>query len=88
MPGQPERYYPSGKRSFFRLVASDDYQGRAGATFMKNLGVRRVYVLNDDGLYGKGVAAAFRKSAKNKKHIRIIAGSGSWDNDTEDVRPS
>ena len=31
MPGQPQRYYPSGRRNFFRVVPSDDHQGRAGA---------------------------------------------------------
>ena len=35
IPGQPQRYYPSGRRNFFRVVPLDDHQGRAGASFMK-----------------------------------------------------
>jgi branched-chain amino acid transport system substrate-binding protein len=82
VPGQPERYYPSGKRSFFRVVASDDHQGRAGAAFMKSRGLMRVYVLDDNGLYGKGVADAFRISAKGQE-LKIV-GRGRWDVEVRD----
>jgi branched-chain amino acid transport system substrate-binding protein len=77
VPGQPPKYYPSGKRNFLRVVPADDHQGRAGAAFMKSLGVTRVYVLNDKGLYGKGVAHAFGKSAKGKG-LEVVGRAG-WD---------
>ncbi len=59
-PGEPEKYYPTGKRNYARVVTTDDYQGRAAAQFMaKDLGVKKCYVLNDNQTYGQGVAKAF-----------------------------
>ena len=86
IPGQPQRYYPSGRRNFFRVVPSDDHQGRAGANFMKKeLGVTRVYVLDDKGLYGKGVADAFRISA-GEIGLKVVGHEG-WDADPKDTDP-
>jgi branched-chain amino acid transport system substrate-binding protein len=78
---QPERYYPSGERNFFRVVPSDDHQGRAGATFLKSRGVRTVYVLDDQGLYGKGVADAFVDAftSNARKGGRKIVAREGWD---------
>ncbi len=76
--GEPDKYYPSGTRNYVRVVASDDFQGKVGADFMKNeLGVTKVYVLDDKELYGKGVADAFEGSARE---IGLeIAGHEGWD---------
>ena len=64
-PGEPEKYYPTGKRNYFRVVTTDDYQGSAAAQFAKEkLGVKKVYVLNDRQTYGQGVATAFTTEAK------------------------
>ena len=47
-------------RNYVRVVASDDNQGRIGAQYMKDeLGVTKVFILDDKELYGKGVADAF-----------------------------
>jgi ABC-type branched-subunit amino acid transport system substrate-binding protein len=45
--GEPAVYYPTGKRSFMRLMAREDLQGVANAMLAKELGLRRVYVLQD-----------------------------------------
>ncbi len=78
--GEPDKYYPSGTRNYARVVASDDFQGRVGAAFMKNeLGVTSVFVLDDKELYGKGVADAFAAAAKG---IGLeVAGQEGWDKD-------
>ena len=31
--GEPDKYYPSGKRNYARVVTTDDYQGAAAASF-------------------------------------------------------
>jgi branched-chain amino acid transport system substrate-binding protein len=76
--GEPGKYYPSGTRNYTRVVASDDFQGKAGAQFMKNeLGVTSVFILDDKQLYGKGVADAFQDAAEN---IGLkVAGHEGWD---------
>lgn len=44
---EPERFYPTGKRNFARLQPGDPAQARAQAQLMRSLGVKRVYVLDD-----------------------------------------
>jgi len=63
-PGEPDIFYPTGKRNYFRTNAADDLQGAAGAAWAKCLGYKRVYILDDRQLYGKGIADAFERRAK------------------------
>ncbi len=44
---EPERFYPSGQRTFARLQPGDPAQAAAQARLMAELGVRKLYVLND-----------------------------------------
>ena len=44
---EPERFYPSGKRSFGRLQPGDPGQADAQLQLMHALGVRKLYVLDD-----------------------------------------
>jgi branched-chain amino acid transport system substrate-binding protein len=62
--GEPDIYYPTGKRSFFRTHGADDLQGAAGAAWAKCLGFKKVYILDDRQMYGKGIADAFEKRAR------------------------
>jgi len=45
--GEPEVYYPTGVRSFVRLMAREDLQGVANAVLARKLGLKRVFVLYD-----------------------------------------
>src|SRR5262249_50808884 len=75
---EPNKYYPSGKRNFARVITTDDYQGTAVARFAsKDLGVKSVYVLNDNETYGAGVAKAFADEAA-KQGIKVV-GTQAWD---------
>jgi branched-chain amino acid transport system substrate-binding protein len=56
---EPDHYFPSGVRTYVRIVPPDDVQGRAGAKTMAGLGVTKVCVLDDQSEYGKGIADAF-----------------------------
>jgi branched-chain amino acid transport system substrate-binding protein len=44
---EPERFYPSGKRTFARLQLGDPAQAVAQAKLMRSLGVHKLYVLDD-----------------------------------------
>jgi branched-chain amino acid transport system substrate-binding protein len=55
-PAEPERFYPSGQRTFGRVVPADHVQAAALLGYMKMQGVRRVAVLADRDLYGGGIA--------------------------------
>lgn len=75
--GEPEKYYPNGKRNYIRIVAADDYQGASNAMLAKQLGYKSVFVFNDKEAYGLGVATDFRNAAK-KLGLKI-AGFTAWD---------
>jgi branched-chain amino acid transport system substrate-binding protein len=76
--GEPAKYYPGGVRTFARMVTTDDVQGRAAATFAAgDLGVSKVFVLDDGGVYGRNVARAFAEAAR--ANGITIAGSARWD---------
>jgi branched-chain amino acid transport system substrate-binding protein len=60
-PNEPMVYRPSGAITFFRVVPADDLQGDVGAKWAQELGSKKVYVLHDGELYGKGVASVFKR---------------------------
>lgn len=77
-PGEPEKFFPSGKRNYARVITTDDYQGAAAAQFAaKDLKVKKCYILNDNQTYGQGVAKAFADEAP-KQGITIL-GNEAWD---------
>jgi branched-chain amino acid transport system substrate-binding protein len=63
-PGEPDKYYPTGKRNYSRVIPADDLQGAAGANWAKELGAKTVFILDDTELYGKGLADVFDAKAK------------------------
>jgi branched-chain amino acid transport system substrate-binding protein len=48
---EPERFYPSAKRTFVRLAPGDVSQAAAEVELMKSLGVHRLYVLDDQDAF-------------------------------------
>jgi branched-chain amino acid transport system substrate-binding protein len=55
-PGEPDKYYPTGQRTFGRVMPPDHVDAQAQVTYQKELGCQRLYVLNDQETYGRGVA--------------------------------
>ena len=61
---EPAVYRPTGKVTYFRVVPADDIQGDVAAHFAKDfLHAKKVFVLHDRELYGKGVADVFKRVA-------------------------
>ncbi|HEY8867240.1 MAG TPA: ABC transporter substrate-binding protein, partial [Solirubrobacteraceae bacterium] len=63
-PGTPDKYYPTGKRTYGRVVPKDTVQGAALATLMTGEGCKAVYILNDKSVYGAGLARNVEIAAK------------------------
>ena len=61
---EPAVYRPSGKINYYRVVPADDIQGEVAATFAREAGFKKVFILDDRELYGKGVAGVFERVAK------------------------
>jgi branched-chain amino acid transport system substrate-binding protein len=62
--GEPDRYYPRGRRNYFRIAPNDRVQGGALAVAMRDHGCRRVAVLNDGEIYGAGLGTLVRRSLR------------------------
>jgi branched-chain amino acid transport system substrate-binding protein len=65
-PGEPDKYYPSGERTYARIVPKDTIQGAALATLMKQDGCAKVQLLNDKEVYGAGLSRNIENSAKEQ----------------------
>lgn len=84
-PGEPEKFYPGGKRNYARVITTDDYQGAAVAQFAsQDLQIKKCYVLNDNQTYGQGVAKAFADEAA-KQNIQVV-GNEAWDAKASDYK--
>jgi branched-chain amino acid transport system substrate-binding protein len=75
--GEPNNYYPTGTRNYARVVWNDQFQGAANALYAKELGLQKIFVLNDSETYGLGIANLFVQYAE-KQQITIL-GNQKWD---------
>jgi branched-chain amino acid transport system substrate-binding protein len=75
-PAEPAKYYPTGKRTYGRVVPADNIQAAAQVTYMKDNGVTKLYVLDDKEVYGKGVADGVAADAK-KAGIQVVGDEGT-----------
>jgi branched-chain amino acid transport system substrate-binding protein len=64
--GEPERYLPSGRRTFARIAATDRRQAAALAAYLAALGVRRVVLVDDREVYGAGLAVMLRPRLRER----------------------
>ncbi len=58
-PGEPEVYRPTGRFNYCRVVPADDLQGPLSADWALARGFKTVYILDDNEVYGKGLADLF-----------------------------
>ncbi len=71
-PKFASQYRPAGKAIYFRTVTTDAYQGPNMANYYADtLKVKSVYVLDDSGAFGVGIADAFQKQAE-KRGIKVL----------------
>ncbi len=84
-PGEPAIYRPTGKVNYVRMVPTDDLQGPLGAAWAKELGVKRVYVLDDNEVYGKGIATLFIEGCQDLG-IEVL-GHESIDSKAQEFKP-
>jgi branched-chain amino acid transport system substrate-binding protein len=71
-PGDPDRYYPTGLRTFGRLAAADHLQAAAIAALLESGGADRVFLVDDREVYGAGL----RKMVAARLRGRGIAVAG------------
>ena len=74
-PGEPQKYYPKGDRTYLRIVPRDTIQAAAGLITMKKDGCTKVAVANDKEAYGTGLAALLELQ-KGKYGVNIVSNTG------------
>jgi branched-chain amino acid transport system substrate-binding protein len=72
---EPDKYYPSGARNYARVAATDDFQGPVAVNLMISLGIKTLYILDDQEVYGKGVADSVNQAAV-AAGLTVIAQEG------------
>jgi len=71
-PKFAQQYRPAGKAIYFRTVATDAFQGPNMANYMADtLKVKTIFILDDSGAYGVGLADAFQAQAE-KRGIKVL----------------
>src|SRR3954453_17778471 len=73
--GEPNKYYPTGKRTYARVVPRDTIQGAAVVTAMKEDGCPNVYIVNDKEVYGQGLSNVVKGCAP-KAGIKVLGNDG------------
>jgi branched-chain amino acid transport system substrate-binding protein len=74
-PGEPEKYYPTGTRTYLRIVPRDSIQAAADLIAMKNAGCTKVAVANDKEAYGAGLAQLLELE-KADYGVTIVSNTG------------
>jgi branched-chain amino acid transport system substrate-binding protein len=74
-PGEPEKYYPTGKRTYLRIVPIDSIQGAADLQAMKQAGCTKVAIANDKEAYGAGLAQLIELE-KAEYGVNVVSNTG------------
>lgn len=89
-PGTGERhepgcYRPSGVVNYIRVIPTDDLQGGLAARWCLKENKKRVYILDDNEVYGKGIADIFRQTCE-KIGVTVL-GQQSIDSKSQEFTP-
>ena len=74
-PGEPEKYYPTGKRTYLRIVPIDSIQAAADLLAMKQSGCAKVAIANDKEAYGAGLAQLIELE-KAEYGVNVVSNTG------------
>jgi branched-chain amino acid transport system substrate-binding protein len=74
-PGEPQKYYPTGVRTFLRIVPIDSIQAASDLIAMKQAGCTKVAVANDKEAYGAGLATLLELE-KGYYGVTIVSNTG------------
>jgi branched-chain amino acid transport system substrate-binding protein len=74
-PGEPGKYYPTGTRTYMRIVPRDSIQAGADALAMKQAGCTHIALANDKTPYGQGIAQQI-ELVKKAYGISVVSNTG------------
>jgi branched-chain amino acid transport system substrate-binding protein len=71
-PGEPDKYYPTGTRTYARVVPNDAVQAVAQVRLQQGEGCTKTFVLDDGEVDGSDTATSFELAAKHSS-IHVVA---------------
>jgi branched-chain amino acid transport system substrate-binding protein len=74
-PGEPQKYYPTGTRTYLRIVPIDSIQAAADLMAVKQAGCTKLAVANDKEAYGAGLATLLELE-KAEYGVTITSNTG------------
>jgi branched-chain amino acid transport system substrate-binding protein len=74
-PGEPQKYYPTGTRTFLRIVPIDSIQGAADLLAAKQAGCTKLAIANDKEAYGAGLAQLIELE-KGMYGVTVVSNTG------------
>jgi branched-chain amino acid transport system substrate-binding protein len=84
-PGEPDKYYPAGTRTFARVAASDAMQAAAQVQLQRSFGCNRTYIVEDGEVDGEDLATSFDLAARSGG-VHVVA-TQEFDPRATDYRP-
>ena len=63
MRGEPKKYYPTGRRTYARVIPNDTVQGAALATTTRDHGCASVHLFNSGTPYSRGLTQTIKRTA-------------------------
>jgi branched-chain amino acid transport system substrate-binding protein len=70
-PGEPQKYYPAGVRTFVRVIPNDTVQAVAQVRLQRDLGCTKTFVLDDGQVDGYDAATTFQLTAASH-HLQVV----------------
>ncbi len=74
--GEPDVYYPTGVRNFFRVVPREAMQGVASAIFAEQRGLRRVFIVAERASIWKQIHADSFRRAAAQLGLQVVGYAG------------
>ncbi|HWE33892.1 MAG TPA: branched-chain amino acid ABC transporter substrate-binding protein [Solirubrobacteraceae bacterium] len=75
-PGEPLKYYPTGSRTYARVVPDDTVQANVQVSLQQDYGCSRTYVIDDGEVDGTETATSFEAAAQRAG--LVIAGTSAF----------
>ncbi len=85
-PGEPEKYYPTGIRTFARVVPSDAIEATAQVRLQQAAGCNKTFILDDGEFDGDDAEASFQVAAR-AAHLKL-AGVQMFDPAGQGLSPA
>jgi branched-chain amino acid transport system substrate-binding protein len=88
--GEPDKYYPSGRRTYGRVIPTDAVEAVAQSGYQRAQGCTLAYIVDDKSLYGRSLAtlidAADKRAGIHVLHDEIVTTATDYSDVAERMK--